>query len=139
MTGLGDSEDALQSDIHRGAWHHRPRWLRRDAVVVTKRTSLQAAPATTSAAAASRAFVTTHSGTFNGQKVDYEAKVGPTVLTDEKGRATATFYSIAYVRKGVARSTDRPVLFLFNGGPGSASSTSTWVRSGPGEWSCPPT
>jgi len=53
--------------------------------------------------------------------VDYGATVAPTVLTDDKGQPTATFYSIAYVRTGVAEPVKRPVLFLFNGGPGSAS------------------
>jgi carboxypeptidase C (cathepsin A) len=77
--------------------------------------------AASSAAGPGKAFVTKHAGTFSGEKVDYVATVAPTVLTDEKGQPSAVFYSIAYTRAGVADVSKRPILFLFNGGPGSAS------------------
>lgn len=66
-------------------------------------------------------FVTKHTGTFNGVKLAYTAAVAPTRVSDEEGREVATFYSIAYLRDDVTDRTVRPVLFLFNGGPGAAS------------------
>ncbi len=72
-------------------------------------------------------FVTEHSGRFNGAKVDYTVRAGDTYIHDAKGKPTATFFNVAYVRKGVADKTRRPVTFLFNGGPGSAS---LWLHMG---------
>ncbi|MFB3828124.1 MAG: S10 family peptidase [Bryobacteraceae bacterium] len=71
--------------------------------------------------AAQTPFVTRHSGVFNGRRVDYTATVGETVVTDEKGKPAASFFSISYVREGDSGKDRRPVLFLYNGGPGSAS------------------
>jgi carboxypeptidase C (cathepsin A) len=74
-----------------------------------------------SQAAPDGTFVTQHSGTFNGVLVDYTATVAPTLLAGKDGEPAARFYSIAYTRNGIADVSTRPVLFLFNGGPGSAS------------------
>ena len=51
-------------------------------------------------APALRAFVTRHSGTFNGQKVKYVATVGETMLKDRDGVPTISFMTTAYVRHG---------------------------------------
>ncbi len=77
--------------------------------------------------AAPRAFVTRHSGTFNGQKVKYVATVGETILKDKDGVPTLSFMTTAYVREGVKDHAARPVIFLFNGGP---SSSSSWLHVG---------
>ncbi len=75
-------------------------------------------------------FVTRHNGVFNGQKVDYLATVGETVLRDAAGAPTIRFVCTSYVRQGVD-SARRPVLFAFNGGPSSSSSTLHMVALGP--------
>ena len=75
-------------------------------------------------------FVTRHSGVFNGQKVDYVATVGETLLRDAAGVTTIRFVCTSYVRQGVD-SAGRPVLFAFNGGPSSSSSTLHMVGLGP--------
>lgn len=77
--------------------------------------------------AAPRAFVTRHSGTFNGQKLKYVATVAETVLKDQDGVPTISFMTTAYVREGVKDQAARPVIFLFNGGP---SSSSSWLHMG---------
>ena len=69
--------------------------------------------------------VTRHTGTFGGQKVSYTATAGETYLTDEKGKPTATIFSTAYVKDG--KDPNRPVTFLYNGGPGSGS---LWLHMG---------
>jgi carboxypeptidase C (cathepsin A) len=48
-------------------------------------------------------------------------------LRDEKDEATASFFTISYVKKDVERPQDRPLTFVFNGGPGSAS---IWLHFG---------
>jgi carboxypeptidase C (cathepsin A) len=71
-------------------------------------------------------FETTHSGTFNGQKITYKAIVGETFLKNAKGEITGAMWSTSYIREGVD-SSKRPVMFVFNGGPGSAS---IWLHMG---------
>lgn len=71
-------------------------------------------------------FESTHSGTFGGQKITYKAIVAETFLKNEKGEVTAGLWSTAYVREG-ANPSSRPVMFIFNGGPGSAS---IWLHVG---------
>jgi carboxypeptidase C (cathepsin A) len=76
-----------------------------------------------------RAYTSEHSGTFNGVKLRYTATVGETILRDETGTPTVSMFSTSYVRNGVKPKDlpHRPVLFLFNGGPGSAS---MWLHVG---------
>jgi len=69
--------------------------------------------------------VTRHSGTFGGQRVNYTATAGETFLRAEDGTARAAIFSVAYVRE--PRDPNRPVTFLFNGGPGSGS---VWLHMG---------
>lgn len=71
--------------------------------------------------------VTRHSGTFNGQKLRYTATAGETYLKDEEDKPKASIFSIAYVKEGVDDPSGRPVTFLWNGGPGSAS---LWLHMG---------
>ncbi len=70
-------------------------------------------------------ITTHHRGTFNGVKLDYAATVEATTLSDPAVR----FVTTSYVRKDGSR--DRPVLFLFNGGPSSSSATLHIVGLGP--------
>lgn len=68
-----------------------------------------------------RSFSTQHSGTFNGTRVDYTATVAETLLSNDDGETTAGVFTIAYVADEVTEPGARPVIFLFNGGPGSSS------------------
>jgi carboxypeptidase C (cathepsin A) len=72
-------------------------------------------------------FVTQHTGTFNGVVVNYAASAGETYLRDEDGEPKASIFSFAYTRNGVDDPTQRPVMFIWNGGPGSAS---LWLHMG---------
>ncbi len=71
--------------------------------------------------------VTQHSGTFNGQKIKYQATAGETHLKNKKGDVTAAIFSTSYVKTGVKDKTKRPVFFVYNGGPGSSS---VWLHMG---------
>jgi len=77
---------------------------------------------TLEAEAGPRRFVTHHRGTFGGQAVDYDATVSETIVRDRNGKPAASLFTIDYVRKHLAISTGRPVLFIYNGGPGGGSS-----------------
>ena len=79
------------------------------------------------AEAPAQSFVTRHVGTFNGQKVKYVASVAETVLRNADGEPTIRFVTTSYVREGLKDKASRPVIFLFNGGPSSAS---TWLHMG---------
>ncbi|MFC3710982.1 S10 family peptidase [Sphingoaurantiacus capsulatus] len=70
--------------------------------------------------------VTRHSGTFGGQKISYRATTGETYLKDKDGEPTAAIFSTTYVKEG-PRDPNRPITFLFNGGPGSGS---LWLHMG---------
>ena len=70
-------------------------------------------------------FVTQHSGTFGGQTMRYTAIAGETFLRAENGTPRAAIFSTAYIRE--PRDPNRPVTFLFNGGPGSGS---VWLHMG---------
>ena len=71
---------------------------------------------------AAPAVRTRHRGTFNDQDLAFDVVTGETVLVGEDGQAATTVFSTAYIRTDVRDATTRPVLFLFNGGPGASSS-----------------
>ncbi len=69
-------------------------------------------------------FVSKHKGTFNGDRVSYTVDAGETYLRNSEGEPTAAIFSFDYV----AQSKDnRPVTFIWNGGPGSSSN---WLHMG---------
>ncbi|MBB6250847.1 S10 family peptidase [Nitrospirillum iridis] len=72
---------------------------------------------------------TPHSITLNGRAVRYTATFAETVLKDDGGKPLATLSSTAYVASPVLKA--RPVLFVFNGGPGASSSPLHFGAFGP--------
>jgi carboxypeptidase C (cathepsin A) len=71
-------------------------------------------------------FVTQHEGRFNGRKLRYTARAGETYLRDEKEQPRAAIFSFDYLVEGPG-SENRPVTFIWNGGPGSPS---LWLHMG---------
>jgi carboxypeptidase C (cathepsin A) len=69
--------------------------------------------------------ITKHTGTFGGTTVAYTATARETFLKGEDGMPKASIYSTAYVKDG--KDPNRPITFLFNGGPGSGS---LWLHMG---------
>lgn len=82
-------------------------------------------------APAPRVAVTRHEGVFGGQKLRYTATVAEVFLNGADGRPAAAATTIAYVRDGVKDRAQRPVMFLFNGGPGASSSPLHMSALGP--------
>lgn len=64
---------------------------------------------------------------LDGQVIRYTVTAGETYLRDEKDEPVASIFSVAYTKTGVSDPTTRPVTFVFNGGPGSAS---LWLHMG---------
>ncbi len=71
--------------------------------------------------------VTTHTGTFHGVEVEYDAIAGETFLKNREGEPEAAIFSVSYLKRGVEDPATRPVTFLWNGGPGSSS---VWLHMG---------
>ncbi len=70
--------------------------------------------------------VSQHTGTFNGQTVEYTSEVGWIPIRDD-GKVVAKMGYIAYTKNGVTDVSKRPLIISFNGGPGTAS---VWMHLG---------
>jgi len=64
--------------------------------------------------------------TVGGKAIDYKAVAGTIVLEDKKDVGTASIFYAAYFKKG-AEASRRPIMFIYNGGPGSAT---VWLHMG---------
>jgi len=67
------------------------------------------------------AVITTQTTTIKGQTFSYTAKTGTQPVWDAEGNPTATLFYTYYTRNNIKNPTARPLIFSFNGGPGSAS------------------
>jgi carboxypeptidase C (cathepsin A)/predicted metalloprotease with PDZ domain len=74
---------------------------------------------------------TQHEISIGGTRLPYTATFAEMPLTDESGRLQATISSTSYVLEHVRDRSRRPVLFLFNGGPGASSSPLHFSAFGP--------
>ncbi|SOE21045.1 Carboxypeptidase C (cathepsin A) [Spirosomataceae bacterium TFI 002] len=75
--------------------------------------------------------VTKHSATINGKTFAYTATTGFQPVWDENGQPIASLYYTYYKREDVKNIGERPLLFSFNGGPGSASVWMHLAYTGP--------
>jgi carboxypeptidase C (cathepsin A) len=69
---------------------------------------------------------TKHDWSAGARAVHYTATAGTLLIKDEEEKAIGSMFYVAYTEDGVAPGT-RPVTFLYNGGPGSAS---LWLHMG---------
>lgn len=84
--------------------------------------------ATTAAAInTAAAIITAHQGNFGGRRVVFDALVEETLISNGKGDPTAILSSFSYIERRKTGDAERPVLFAFNGGPGSSS---VWLHLG---------
>lgn len=70
---------------------------------------------------------TKHQIKVSGKTLKYTATTGLMPLKDEKGEHNANIFYTAYTLDGVKENAKRPLSFVFNGGPGSAS---VWLHLG---------
>jgi carboxypeptidase C (cathepsin A) len=73
------------------------------------------------AAPEEKSAVTHHSARIGGQTINYTATAATYNIKADDGTVKATMFYVAYVKDGVADAAKRPVSFVYNGGPGSAS------------------
>lgn len=71
--------------------------------------------------------LTTNTVTIAGESVTYKAETGMLPVLKPDGTSRASIFYVAYTRQKTANATTRPVMFCFNGGPGSAS---VWLHLG---------
>ncbi len=71
--------------------------------------------------------VTKHSIQLKGKSLAYTATTGFMPLKNAQGEIEANLFYVAYTLDGVQDTSKRPLLFAFNGGPGSAS---VWLHMG---------
>ena len=65
--------------------------------------------------------------TIAGAQIDYTVTTGELNLKNDKGEAQASIFHVSYIKKDVKDVGTRPVLFAFNGGPGSSA---VWLHLG---------
>ena len=65
--------------------------------------------------------------TINGERIRYQATAGTQPVWGEDDEAIASLFYVYYRKTGVEDVSSRPLVFSFNGGPGSAS---VWMHVG---------
>jgi len=71
--------------------------------------------------------VTQHSVRIDGKTIDYTATAGLWVLKNDDDEGNGLFGYTAYIKDDVDDKAIRPIMFAYNGGPGSAS---IWLHMG---------
>src|ERR1700676_3417713 len=71
--------------------------------------------------------VTQHRFGVGGKSFDYTATAGTLIIRDDEDKPTASIGYVAYVRHDPKGGGARPLMFAFNGGPGSSS---LWLHMG---------
>jgi carboxypeptidase C (cathepsin A) len=71
--------------------------------------------------------ITEHVLRIGSQAVPYRATIGSLTIKNAKGEPTGLLYYTAYVRTDTRDAGQRPIAFIYNGGPGSAS---VWLHMG---------
>lgn len=72
-------------------------------------------------------IVTHHQARIGGRMLGYTATTGMMPIRNEQGQIDAQIFFIAYTLDGNTPRAERPLLFSFNGGPGSSS---VWLHMG---------
>lgn len=65
--------------------------------------------------------------TIAGEVVAYKSTAGKIIIRDDEGKAQASIFYVSYENDAVKDKSNRPVMFAFNGGPGSSS---VWLHLG---------
>ena len=70
---------------------------------------------------------TRHSVRIDGETIRYSATAGLSLIRNDDDEPTGLYGYTAYIREGVDNPAERPIMFAYNGGPGSAS---IWLHMG---------
>jgi carboxypeptidase C (cathepsin A) len=80
-----------------------------------------------SAAVADTPVVTRHTITAKGKELAYTVTAGKLPVQNDAGETEAQIFFVAYTAPSPSRDVKRPLLFIFNGGPGAAA---VWLHLG---------
>jgi len=69
-----------------------------------------------------KSSVTQHTARIGGQEINYTATAATYNIKADDGSPKATYFFVAYTKNDEPGRTKRPISFVYNGGPGSASS-----------------
>lgn len=72
-------------------------------------------------------YTSEHEVRIAGKTIKYTATAGTLILRDGEDKPVASLGYTAYVRQGTADLGQRPIMFAYNGGPGSSS---LWLHMG---------
>jgi len=75
--------------------------------------------------------ITNHTTKIKGETVAYQAQTGTQPVWNAEGKPIATLFYTYYKRTDSKNETERPLIFSFNGGPGSASVWMHLAYTGP--------
>jgi carboxypeptidase C (cathepsin A) len=75
----------------------------------------------------SKLSITAHNIKINQKVIRYKATTGYMLMKDENNQHHSSIFFIAYTLEGKLDPKKRPITFVFNGGPGSAS---LWLHMG---------
>jgi carboxypeptidase C (cathepsin A) len=64
---------------------------------------------------------------LGGQTISYKANASTTLLKNDKDEPVASIFSVAYTRSDIKDLSQRPIAFVYNGGPGASSA---WLHVG---------
>jgi carboxypeptidase C (cathepsin A) len=70
---------------------------------------------------------TIHEVKINGIPLSYKAVAGTLVLKQNETAPEASIFFVSYTKEGNTNTSNRPITFCFNGGPGSSS---VWIHLG---------
>jgi carboxypeptidase C (cathepsin A) len=74
-----------------------------------------------------KSSMTSHEMTLGGKPLRYTATAGNLLIQGDDGQTNASVFYVAYTLEGITDLRTRPLTFLYNGGPGSAS---MWLHMG---------
>ena len=74
---------------------------------------------------------TNHITIIKGEKLNYQAQTGTQPVWDDDGNPIASLFYTYYKRTDIKSGSERPLIFSFNGGPGSASVWMHLAYTGP--------
>ena len=75
--------------------------------------------------------ITNHTTTIKSEKISYQAQTGTQPVWDIDGNPIASLFYTYYKRTDIKNVNERPLIFSFNGGPGSASVWMHLAYTGP--------
>ena len=71
--------------------------------------------------------ITYNAVTVAGNRINYKAATGTIILKNANDSPTASIFYAAYFKEGEKDASQRPITFLYNGGPGSST---IWLHMG---------